>query len=111
MATIRSFTGIPRNKRKSFCPLISPALAAGCPEILRFDPPGNTVGGTKRDLRNAGRYHVWLFIVGVDTGYRNVDTVTDTNSTLTNLPSGKTAKIQITAVNAAGESGRQSKNL
>jgi hypothetical protein len=47
----------------------------------------------------------WVFIVGVDTDYRNVATANDTEATLTNLPSGKTAKIQITAVNDAGESG------
>ena len=32
-------------------------------------------------------------------------TVTDTADTLTGLPSGQTANLQITAVNAAGESG------
>jgi hypothetical protein len=39
------------------------------------------------------------------TDYRNVDTVTDTADALTGPPSGKTAEIQITAVNDAGESG------
>ena len=69
--------------------------------------PGGTAGTLHADwphARNAARYHVWLFLVGVDTAYRNVATVTDTASTLPNLPSGKTAKIQITAVNDAGES-------
>lgn len=70
--------------------------------------PGGAAGTLHADwphARNAARYHVWLFIVGVDTDYRNVDTVTDTADTLTGLPSGKTAKIQITSVNDAGESG------
>lgn len=52
----------------------------------------------------AARYHVWLQIVGVDASYRNVDTVTSLTDTLTGLPSGKTANLQITAVNPAGES-------
>ncbi len=70
--------------------------------------PGGAPGTLHADwphARNAARYHVWLFIVGVDTAYRNVDTVTDTADTLTGLPSGATAKIQITSVNDAGESG------
>lgn len=48
---------------------------------------------------------MWLFIVGVDADYRNVATANDTEATLTGLPSGATAKIQITSVNDAGESG------
>ena len=70
--------------------------------------PGGAPGTLHADwphARTAARYHVWLFIVGVDTAYRNVDTVTDTADTLPGLPSGKTVKIQITAVNDAGESG------
>ena len=70
--------------------------------------PGGTPGTLHADwphARNAARYHVWLFIVGVDAAYRNVATANDTEATLTGLPSGKTAKIQITSVNDAGESG------
>ena len=50
------------------------------------------------------RYHVWLQIVGVDPAYRNVATVYALTDTLTGQPSGKTANVRITAVNAAGES-------
>ncbi len=69
--------------------------------------PGGDHGTLHADwphARNAARYHVWLFIVGVDTAYRNVATVTDTEVTLTGLPGAKTANVRITAVNTAGES-------
>ncbi len=69
--------------------------------------PGGDHGTLHADwphARNAARYHVWLFIVGVDTAYRNVATTTDTEVTLTGLPGAKTANVQITAVNTAGES-------
>lgn len=84
--------------------------ADGMPDVPEAPvlTPGGTPGTLHADwphARNAARYHVWVFIVGVDTDYRNVDTVTDTADTLTGLPSSKTAKIQITAVNDAGESG------
>jgi len=75
------------------------------PEAL-VATPGGVAGAVHLDWahsRNAARYHVWIFIVGVDTAYRNVDTATDTADTLTGQPSGKTAKFQITAVNDAGE--------
>ena len=70
--------------------------------------PGGVAGAVHVDWahgRNALRYHVWLLLVGVDTDYRNVATANDTETTLTELPSGKTAKLQITSVNDAGESG------
>ena len=69
--------------------------------------PGGAPGTLHADwphARNAARYHVWLFTVDVDIAYRNVATANDTEATLTGLPSGKTAKIQLTAVNNAGES-------
>jgi hypothetical protein len=83
--------------------------ASGTPDVPEalVLTPGGAAGTFHADwahARNAARYHVWVFIVGVDTAYRNVATVTDTDATLTGLPSGKTAKIQITAVNDAGES-------
>ena len=93
-----SFTPAPLANFNGTSKLLSIVRTAtgGTPGTLHADWP---------HARNAARYHVWLFIVGVDTAYRNVATANDTDATLTGLPSGKTAKIQITSVNDAGESG------
>ena len=48
---------------------------------------------------------MWLWIVGTDSGFHAVETVTDSDATLSGLPSGTTVKIQVTSVNGAGESG------
>lgn len=56
------------------------------------------------EARRATRYRVWLQIVGVDADFHTVATVTDSDATLTGLPTGKTVKIRVTALNDAGES-------
>jgi len=43
-------------------------------------------------------------VVGVDAKPIAVATVTDSDATLTGLPSGKTVNVTVTAVNDAGES-------
>lgn len=54
--------------------------------------------------RRAARYRVWIMILTVDTDFRAVATVTDSDATLAGLPSGQTAKVRVTAANDAGES-------
>ena len=56
------------------------------------------------DSLRADRWRVWLLIVGTDTEFQAVQTVYDSDATLSGLTSGSTARIQITAVNDAGES-------
>jgi hypothetical protein len=56
------------------------------------------------DPLRAERYRVWILVVGVDTDFRPVETVYDSDATLTGLTSGSTIKIQVTSANAAGES-------
>lgn len=57
------------------------------------------------DALRADHFRVWLWIVGTDSGFHAVETVTDSDATLSGLPSGTTVKIQVTSVNGAGESG------
>lgn len=54
--------------------------------------------------RRAARDLVWVQVAGVDADFRAVATVTDSDATLTGLPSGKTAIMRVTAANDAGES-------
>lgn len=56
------------------------------------------------DAPRADRYRVWKQVVGVDADFVAFGTPTDSDFTLTGLPSGATVKVQITAVNDAGES-------
>ena len=55
------------------------------------------------DTPRAERYHVEILIVGVDTEFRRVLTREESDATLTGLPTGKTVKIRVNAVNDAGE--------
>jgi len=57
------------------------------------------------DPLRADHFRVWILIVGTDSDFRAVETVTDSDATLPGLPSGSTVKIQVTSVNGAGESG------
>ena len=57
------------------------------------------------DARRAARYRVWVQVLTVDADFRAVATVTDSDATLSGLPSGKTVKVRVTAANDAGESG------
>ena len=54
--------------------------------------------------RLAAHYRVWKQIVGTDANPIAVASPTDTETTLSGLHSGATAKITITSVNDAGES-------
>lgn len=56
------------------------------------------------DALRADHFRVWIFIVGVDTDWRAVVSPTDSDATLTSLPSGATVKVRVTSVNEAGES-------
>lgn len=56
------------------------------------------------DAARAERYRVWIMIVGTDTDFHAVETVFDSDVTLTGLPSGATVKIRVTSANDAGES-------
>ena len=75
------------------------------PEALIVTPgaPG-TLLVDWADARRAARYRVWKQVVGVDAKPIAVATVTDSDATLTGLPSGKTVNVTVTAVNDAGES-------
>ncbi|MFL6528292.1 MAG: hypothetical protein ACJ8IQ_09345 [Chthoniobacterales bacterium] len=69
-----------------------------------FGPAGSGLAYLDwNDARRATRYRVWIWVVGVDSAYRAVDTVTESDATLT-LPVGKTVKVHVTTVNDAGES-------
>jgi hypothetical protein len=70
--------------------------------VLSSDTPGEAEADWERPAR-AERFQVCIFIVGVDTKYRHIMTVKDTNARLTNLPPGAEVKVQIIAANAAGE--------
>lgn len=54
------------------------------------------------DTPRALRYHVEIQIVGVDANFRRVATVTESDATITGLPSGSTVRVRIIAVNDAG---------
>ncbi|MBL9129637.1 MAG: fibronectin type III domain-containing protein [Verrucomicrobiaceae bacterium] len=56
------------------------------------------------DALRADRWRVWRLIVGVDTEFQAVLTVTESDATLPGLPAGATVKIRVTSVNDAGES-------
>ena len=56
------------------------------------------------EARRVDHYRVWLLVGGVDTDFRAVAAPTDSDATLADLPTGKTVRVQITAVNVAGES-------
>jgi hypothetical protein len=62
-----------------------------------------TVLGHWSNSARATRYRVFQQIEGVDPAPVNVVTVSDSNATLTGLPSGKTVKIYVIAADAAGQ--------
>lgn len=72
-------------------------VTAGSPGVLHLD---------WADARRALRYRVWILIEGVDTAFRAVATVSDSDATLTGLPSGRTARACVSAANDAGESAK-----
>ncbi len=56
------------------------------------------------DVPRALRYRVFKQVVGTDANFLPSATVSDSDATLTGFPSGATIRIQVTAVNDAGES-------
>jgi hypothetical protein len=87
---------------------LNPPGAPATPEVpdglaLAGGGPG-TVDADWSDAARAEHYRVWKQVVGVDADFVAVGSPTDSDFTLTGLPSGATVKVQITAVNDAGES-------
>lgn len=74
------------------------------PDGLVFTLSGSTAYLDWADSRRAERYRVWKQTVGVDAAFEHVDSVTESDFTLAGLPAGKVTRVQVTAVNAAGES-------
>ena len=73
------------------------------PEALVVTPGASgTLFVDWADARHAARYRVWLQVVGVDADFRAGTTVTDSDATLSALPSGKTVKVRVTAVSDTG---------
>lgn len=66
--------------------------------------PAGTVLADWADARRAVRYRVFKQLVGTDADFVHVLTVSESDATLSGLPSGATLKVQVTAANDAGES-------
>jgi len=56
------------------------------------------------DARSAAHYRAWKQVVGVDADFVPVGSPTDSDFTLTGLPSSAAVKVRVTAVNDAVES-------
>ena len=56
------------------------------------------------DSLRATRWRVWIKIIGVDTDFHAVLTVTESDATIPNLTAGTTVEVRVTSVNDAGES-------
>jgi hypothetical protein len=70
--------------------------------VLTAGPAGTVLAHWSTASR-ATRYRVFQQIDGVDAIPMNIATVSDSDATLTGLPSGKTVKIYIVAANDAGQ--------
>lgn len=70
--------------------------------VLTAGPPG-TVLADCSDAARAVAYRFYKQVVGVDPDFILAVTVSESNATLTGLPSGATVKIQVIAVNADGD--------
>jgi len=66
--------------------------------------PAGTVLADWSDARRAARYRVFQQVVGTDPDFVPAGTVTDSDATLTGLPTGSTVKVRVSAANEAGES-------
>jgi len=67
------------------------------------EPAAGTVLAHWSNSSRATRYRVFKQIDGVDAIPVNVNTVTDSDATLTAQPSGKTLKVYVIAANDAGQ--------
>ena len=65
--------------------------------------PAGTVLAHWSNASRATRYRVFKQIDGVDAIPININTVTDSDATLTGQPSGKTLKVYVIAANDAGQ--------
>ena len=74
------------------------------PDGLHFKLSGTTAYLDWADSRRADRYRVWKQTLGLDDGFQCVATVWESDYTLEDLPAGKISRVQVSAVNAAGES-------
>jgi hypothetical protein len=76
------------------------------PENLILTPgePGTMLADWSNTPRTV-RYHVEIQVVGVDPDFRRDQTVTDSDATISGLPSGSTLRVRIIAVNAQDEEG------
>jgi hypothetical protein len=78
------------------------------PEAPTFTTALASVAGTVLvdwdDALRAERYRVWIQVADVDTDFRAIETVYDSDATLSGLTRGVTVKIRVTSVNEAGES-------
>ena len=79
----------------------TPEIPAGL--VLAAGNAGAVLGDWS-DAPRADHYRVWKQVVGVDAAPVAVGSPTDSDFTLTGLPSGATVKVYVTAVNDAGES-------
>lgn len=70
--------------------------------VLTAGPAGTVLAHWSQASR-ATRYRVFQLIVGVDNVPVNVKTLTEPETTLTGLPSGKTVQIYIVSANDAGQ--------
>jgi hypothetical protein len=75
----------------------APALTTGTAGTVLADWP---------DARRADYYRVFRQLVGTDTDFVFVNRASDSDLTLTGLPTGSTVKICVSAVNAAGETAK-----
>jgi len=87
---------------------LNPPGAPSTPEIpeglvVLAGDPGELVGDWG-DAPRAEHYRVWKQVVGVDADFVPVGSPTDSDFTITGLPSAATVKVRVTAVNDAGES-------
>lgn len=78
------------------------------PEAPTFTTVAPGIAGTLLvdwdDALRADHYRVWIFIVGTDTAFRAVESPSDSDATLSLLPSGSTVKVRVSSVNSAAES-------
>jgi hypothetical protein len=87
-------------------PLVSPANGRSCSKRVSFclvAGPAGTVLAHWSSASRATRYRVFQQIDGVDAMPVNVLTTSESDATLTGLPSGKLVKIYIIAANDAGQ--------
>lgn len=70
--------------------------------VLTAGPPG-TVLADCADAARAVAYRFYKQVVGVDPDFILAVTVSESNATLTGLPSGATVKVRVIAVNADGD--------